>query len=62
VTAAIAVTYMREKHSALAARAQHTFVAAHCDRCEGLIEFARAAYSAAEAQRSGWRPEHAPGL
>jgi glutathione S-transferase len=53
VTAAIAVTYMREKHSALAARAQHAFVAAHCDRCEGLIEFARAAYSAAEAQRSG---------
>jgi hypothetical protein len=53
---------MREKHSALAARAQHAFVAAHCDRCEGLIEFVRAAYSAAEAQRSGWRPEHAPGL
>jgi glutathione S-transferase len=60
VTAAIAVTYMREKHSALLGRAQHASLAAHCVRCEGLGEFARAAYSAAEAQRSGWQPEKAP--
>jgi glutathione S-transferase len=57
ITAAIAVTYMREKHPMLLTRAQHRSLAAHCARCEGLAEFASAAYSAAEAQRSGWRPE-----
>jgi glutathione S-transferase len=57
ITAAIAVTYMREKHPVLVTRAQHPSLAAHCTHCEGLAEFVSAAYSAAEAQRSGWRLE-----
>lgn len=57
ITAAIAVTYMREKQPSLLARAPREWLAAHCTRCEGLAEFERAAYSLEEAHRSGWRPE-----
>jgi hypothetical protein len=30
---------------------------AHCRYCETLPQFADAAYSASEAERSGWSPE-----
>jgi len=59
VTAAIAFTYMLEKQPMLLAPARCEALAAHCARCESLSEFASAAYSAAEAQRSGWMPESA---
>lgn len=57
ITAAIAVTYMREKQPNLLTQAPHELLAAHCTRCERLPEFERAAYSAVEAHRSGWQPE-----
>jgi glutathione S-transferase len=57
VTAAIAFTYLREKHAPLLSRVPHNALAPHCDRCEGIEAFARAAYSASEAQASGWAPE-----
>lgn len=57
VTAAIAVTYMREKQPTLLTQVPHELLAAHCTRCERLAEFEAAAYSAVEAHRSGWQPE-----
>jgi glutathione S-transferase len=57
ITAAIALTYMREKQPSLLTLASHELLAAHRTRCEGLDQFARAAYSATEAHQSGWRPE-----
>ena len=57
VTAAIAVTYMIEKHRGLLGRRPSPVLEAHCRRCEALPQFTRAAYSAAEAAQSGWRPE-----
>ena len=57
LTAAIALTYMREKAPTLLVAAHHGFLVAHCDRCESLSPFASAAYSADEAQRSGWVAE-----
>jgi glutathione S-transferase len=59
LTAAIALTYMRAKAPNLLVPARHASLAAHCARCESLSAFARAAYSADEAQRSGWAPETA---
>jgi glutathione S-transferase len=55
VTAAVARTYMREKRPALSGG--HPALDQHCTRCEALVEFKQAAYSAAEAKRSGWLPE-----
>lgn len=59
VTAAIAMTYLKEKQPHLLAQRERTTLDAHCRRCEDLAEFRSAAYSAAEASRSGWRPETA---
>jgi glutathione S-transferase len=56
VTAAIAVTYMRQKWPALLTLVHHDTLAAHCTHCESLGGFVQAAYSATEAQRSGWVP------
>jgi glutathione S-transferase len=57
LTTAIALTYMREKAPALLVPALHETLIAHCARCESLSQFVSAAYSADEAQRSGWVPE-----
>ncbi|HTI83501.1 MAG TPA: glutathione S-transferase family protein [Acetobacteraceae bacterium] len=59
LTSAIAVSYLREKHAPLLARTPSVLLA-HCEHCEALDAFARAAYSAAEAQASGWVPERDP--
>ena len=56
VTAAIAVTYLREKQAELVSRSEHPTLQALCDRCEATHHFRDAAYSGAEAARSGWRP------
>jgi glutathione S-transferase len=56
VTAAIAVTYLREKQAGFVSRSDHPMLQALCDRCEATDHFRDAAYSAAEAVRSGWRP------
>ena len=56
VTAAVAVTYLREKQGGFVSRSKHPMVQALCDRCEATGEFRDAAYSAVEAARSGWRP------
>ena len=55
-TAAIALTYLREKSAGLVDLAEVPAFQALCDRCEATEPFRRAAYSAAEAARSGWRP------
>jgi glutathione S-transferase len=57
VTTAIALTYMKEKQPNLLARRERPALEAHCDRCEDLPEFRSAAYSAVEAESSGWRSE-----
>jgi glutathione S-transferase len=57
VTAAIAYTYMKEKYAVLLERSAYPALDQHCRRCEGLTPFKAAAYSAVEAQRSGWYPE-----
>jgi glutathione S-transferase len=57
VTTAIAFTYMREKQPALIAQRPHLALDWHCARCEVLPPFKAAAYSAREAERSGWSPE-----
>jgi len=57
VTMAIALTYMKEKQPNLLARRERPALEAHCDRCEDLPEFRSAAYSAVEAESSGWRSE-----
>jgi glutathione S-transferase len=54
MTAAIAVTYLREKHAGLISLAEHPALQALCDRCEATEHFRDAAYSIAEAVRSGW--------
>ncbi len=56
MTAAVAVTYLREKSTGLIDLAEVPSLMALCDRCEATEPFRRAAYSAAEAARSGWRP------
>jgi glutathione S-transferase len=57
VTAAIAFTYLIEKHRNFLERRPSTVLKAHCRRCEALPEFSHAGYSASEASRSGWYPE-----
>jgi glutathione S-transferase len=57
VTTAIALTYMKEKQPALLAQRPCLALDWHCTRCEVLPQFKAAAYSAAEAQRSGWSPD-----
>ena len=54
VTAAIAFTYLLEKHRSFFMRRPSPVLEAHCRHCEALPQFAAAAYSADEAQRSGW--------
>jgi len=61
VTAAIAYTYMKEKLPVLLERSTHPALDQHCTRCEALAQFKAAAYSAIEAQHSGWSPEVAGG-
>ena len=55
-TAAIALTYLREKSAGVVDPAEVPALRALCDRCEATEPFRRAAYSAVEAARSGWRP------
>lgn len=57
VTCAIAVTYLREKSRELVDPGRWPLLLAHGQQCEARSEFAQAVYSAAEASRSGWRPE-----
>jgi glutathione S-transferase len=59
LTAAIAITYLREKHAGLVSLSEHPALQALCDRCEATEHFHQAAYSAAEATRSGWHPSAA---
>lgn len=56
VTAAIAMTYLLEKHRGFLERRPSPVLEAHCRRCEALPQFGSAAYSASEAKRSGWQP------
>jgi glutathione S-transferase len=58
VTAAIALTYLIEKHRDLLARRPSPVLEAHSRHCEALPQFALAAYSTSEAERSGWYPEN----
>ncbi|MBL0085177.1 MAG: glutathione S-transferase family protein [Ideonella sp.] len=55
LTAAIAITYLREKHAGLILPSEHPTLQALCDRCEAMEHFRGAAYSATEAAQSGWR-------
>jgi len=57
VTTAIAFAYMIEKHHSFLDRRPSPVLDAHCRYCETLSPFARARYSASEAERSGWYPE-----
>ncbi len=57
VTLAVALTYMKEKQPNLLARRSRPFLEVHRLHCEELGEFKNAAYSAIEADRSGWRAE-----
>lgn len=57
VTAAIAFTYLIEKHRNLLERRPSPVLEAHCRHCEALPQFCLAGYSASEAAGSGWRPE-----
>jgi glutathione S-transferase len=57
LTTAIGLTYMRQKAPTLLKPEHHKFLVAHCAHCESLSQFARAAYSADEARRSGWTSE-----
>jgi glutathione S-transferase len=57
VTAAIAFTYLIEKHRNFLERRPSPALEAHCRHCEALPQFASAAYSASEAERSGWYAE-----
>jgi glutathione S-transferase len=54
VTAAIAFTYLIEKHRSFLERRSSPVLEAHCRYCEALQQFVAAAYSASEAARSGW--------
>jgi glutathione S-transferase len=57
VTAAIAFTYLIEKHRNFLERRPSPALEAHCRHCEALPQFVFAAYSASEAERSGWYAE-----
>jgi glutathione S-transferase len=57
VTAAIAFTHLIEKHRNFLERRPSPALEAHCRHCEALPQFASAAYSASEAERSGWYAE-----
>lgn len=50
-------TYMRHKLAALIAQRAHPALDQHCDRCEAMAPYRAAAYSAIQAQRSGWAAE-----
>ena len=59
ITCAVAFTFLREKQQIPLADGEYPALARHCDHCENLRAFRDAAYSAAEAARSGWRsPDH----
>jgi hypothetical protein len=49
--------YMKEKRPVLLEGRRYPALDRHCARCETLSQFTSAAYSALEAQRSGWSPE-----
>jgi glutathione S-transferase len=57
VTTAIAFTYMIEKHRSFLDRRPSPVLERHCRYCEAMSHFARAAYSASEAEQSGWFAE-----
>jgi glutathione S-transferase len=57
VTAAVALTYIREKLPKLAPYGAYPALEAHRAACELLSAFQAAPYSAAEAAKTGWRPE-----
>jgi len=54
---AVAATYVAEKLPMLLDAARFPALDEHRRRCEALPAFAAAAYSAAEALATGWRPE-----
>jgi glutathione S-transferase len=58
VTAAIAFTYLTEKHRDFLARRPSPVLEAHARHCEALPQFSLAAYSTSEAERSGWYAEN----
>jgi glutathione S-transferase len=55
-TAAVALTYIREKLPKLAPHGAYPALEAHRAACELLSSFQAAPYSAAEAAKTGWRP------
>lgn len=55
ITFATAFTFLQEKHSALSPGSRYPRLREHCARCEELPQFRASAYSAKEAERSGWR-------
>lgn len=57
VTAAVALTYIKEKWPQLLPPAAHPALEKHCSACEAMRAFQAAPYSATEAAHSGWRPE-----
>ncbi len=56
ITCAIAMTYIREKQQVSLSKGDFPKLDAHCDYCESLPVFKASAYSAAEADSSGWLP------
>lgn len=54
ITGAVAFTYLKEKQGGLVERGAHSFLEAHCERCEALAAFSASPYSAREASDSGW--------
>ena len=55
IMAAVAFTYLKEKHAKAFKSDTYPALQAHCAHCEALPEFKASAYSAQEALRSGWR-------
>lgn len=58
ITCAVTFTYLREKQQIALSRGDFAALDEHCDYCESLPAFESAAYSAAEAARSGWQPRN----
>jgi glutathione S-transferase len=57
ITSAVALTYLHEKLPQLLPPGAYPALEAHRAACERMPAFQRAPYSAAEALRTGWRPE-----
>ena len=59
VTAAVALTYIKEKWPQLLPPGAFPALEMHRAACEAMAAFQAAPYSATEAAKSGWRPESA---